>query len=135
MTSICFDTAFLIDFLRGNKQAYSYYMKTRGKSVVFATTSINIFELFRGIEKRGRKSQDEQAARKLLSRLIIWNLDYDSAEYASTIFTKLERKGTPIPINDCFMAAIAVRNGCTQIVSEDRHFERIEQITMEKYLE
>lgn len=125
LTFGCFDTSFLIDFLRGEEKAREAYLDLKSKDYNLATTVINVFELFRGVDKRGRIKSEEDAVRELTSRLIVWDLTIDAAERASRIYTDMERTGTIIGLNDCFTAAIAASNGCQRIVSLDAHFDRI----------
>ncbi|MHA1637788.1 MAG: type II toxin-antitoxin system VapC family toxin [Candidatus Thorarchaeota archaeon] len=125
MTFVCLDTSFMIDFLRGKTNTRAVYLQLKSEGYSFATTTVNAFELFRGVDKRGRIKGEEEAIRKLLARLVIWNLDIEAAERCSRIYTELENKGKPIGLNDCFTAAIAITHGCQKIVSDDKHFGRI----------
>lgn len=125
LTFICLDTSFLIDFLRGHPNTRTTYQRLKSEGYVFVTTTIAAFEIFRGLDKRGRIKGEEEAVRKLLSRLAVWNLDIESAERGSRIYTELERAGSVIGINDCLVAAIALSNGCQKILSNDVHFQRI----------
>jgi predicted nucleic acid-binding protein len=133
LTFACFDTSFLIDFLRGEKEARKAYLELKSKDYNFATTVVNVFELFRGVDKRGRIKSEEDAVRELTSRLLVWDLTIDAAERASRIYTNLERTGTIIGLNDCFTAAIAASNGCQRIVSLDEHFDKIPGIENMSY--
>lgn len=135
MSFVCLDTSFLIDFLRGEPNTRAVYIRLKSEGYSFATTSVNAFEIFRGVDKRGRIKGEEEAVRKLLARLVIWNLDIEAAERCSRIYSELEKTGKPIGVNDCFTAAIAITQGCQKIVSDDKHFERIsgiERITFRK---
>ncbi|MFO7835220.1 MAG: type II toxin-antitoxin system VapC family toxin [Candidatus Thorarchaeota archaeon] len=125
MTFTCLDTSFLIDFLRGKDSARETYLNLKSKDYNLATTVINVFELFRGIDKRGRIKSEEETVREITSRLVVWNFTIDAAERASRIYTDLERSGTVVGLNDCFTAAIAASNGCQRIVSIDTHFDKI----------
>lgn len=133
LTSICLESSFLIDFLRGVESTRTIYQRLRSEGCSFATTAVTAFELFRGVDKRGRIRGEEEALSKLLSRIIIWNLDMASAERGSRIYTELERTGRPIGVNDCLTAAIALSNGCQKIVSDDEHFQRIPGIERISY--
>jgi predicted nucleic acid-binding protein len=133
LTFVCLDTSFLIDFLRGETNTRTTYLHLKSEGQNFATTSINIFEIFRGLDKRGRIKGEEEAVRKLVSRLVVWTLDINAAERCSRIYTELERTGEVIGVNDCFTAAIAISNGCQRIVSDDVHFQRIPGIERVPY--
>ena len=133
LSFVCLDTTFLIDFLRGEEATRTTYLRLKSEGYNFATTTINAFEIFRGVDKRGRIKGEEEAVRKLLSRLIVWNLDIEAAERCSRIYTDIERTGKPVGVNDCLAAAIAITNGCQKIVSEDEHFQKISGIERISY--
>ncbi|NWF96187.1 MAG: type II toxin-antitoxin system VapC family toxin [Candidatus Thorarchaeota archaeon] len=133
LTSVCLDTSFLVDFLRGAHSTRTTYQRLRSEGYRLATTTITAFEVFRGVDKRGRIKHEEQAVRRLFSRLPVWTLDVKSAELGSRVYTELERTGNVIGINDCLVAAIALSNGCRKIVSNDSHFQRIPNIEMISY--
>ncbi len=133
LISVCLDTSFLIDFLRGEPNTRITYQRLRSEGYSFATTTITAFEIFRGVDKRGRIKGEEEAVRKLLSRLAVWNLDVEAAERGSRIYTELEQAGNTIGINDCLVAAIALSNGCQNIVSDAVHFQRILGIEQMSY--
>ena len=48
-----------------------------------------------------------------------------TAEYFALIKTRLRAKGTPIPINDIWIAAHCLEHGAL-LVSEDAHFDHVE---------
>ncbi len=129
----CLDSSFLIDFLRGDDNTRVAYVRLKTEGFSFATTTINAFELFRGVDKRGRIKAEEEAVRRLLSRIVVWNLDMKAAERGSRIYTDLEKGGTPVGVNDCLTAAIAISNGCQRIVSQDTHFDRIPGVERTSY--
>ncbi len=133
LTFACLDAAFLIDFLRGQDNTRRMYQQLKSQRHRFATTTIVAFELFRGVDKRGRSNTDEQAVYRLLSQLVVWPLDVEAAERASRIYTDLEMSGQPIGVNDCLTAAIALTNGCQKIVSRDAHFGKISGVELLSY--
>ena len=133
LSFVCLDTTFLIDFLRGEEATRTTYLRLKSEGHNFTTTTIKAFEIFRGVDKRGRIKGEEEAVRKLLSRLIVWNLDIEAAERCSRIYTDIERTGKPVGVNDCLAAAIAISNGCQKIVSEDEHFQKIPGIERISY--
>jgi len=133
LTFVCLDTSFLIDFLRGHEDARTTYLTLKGQGHRFATTTIVAFELFRGVDKRGRQKREEQAVYRLLAQLVVWYLDIEAAEHASRIYTDLEGSGKPIGVNDCLTAAIALTNGCHKLVSHDMHFKAVPGLELIAY--
>ena len=52
----------------------------------------------------------------------------ETAEYYAKIFVQLKRAGTPLPDNDLWIAALVLQHDLT-LITRDRHFERIPQLT------
>jgi tRNA(fMet)-specific endonuclease VapC len=123
----------LIDFLRGKDDARKIYLALKARGYRFATTTIVAFELFRGIDKRGRRKREEQAVYALLTQLVVWYLDTEAAEHASRIYTDLENSGRPIGVNDCLTAAISLTNGCHKMISNDIHFKTVPGLELVSY--
>ena len=53
-----------------------------------------------------------------------------TAEFYSLIINQLRQKGTPIPTNDIWIAAITMEHGAT-LATDDSHFSRIEGIILQ----
>lgn len=73
-------------------------------------------------EEENRRDLDQLRAK---SRTVVVPITADTAEWFATVKQQLRRKGTPIPINDVWIAASALEHGAT-LVSLDRHFENVD---------
>jgi tRNA(fMet)-specific endonuclease VapC len=51
----------------------------------------------------------------------------ETAEQYARLFVQLKRAGTPIPDNDLWIAALVLEHDL-QLISRDRHFERVPQL-------
>jgi tRNA(fMet)-specific endonuclease VapC len=51
----------------------------------------------------------------------------ETAEHYARLFVQLKRAGTPIPDNDLWIAALVLEHSL-QLITRDRHFERIPQL-------
>ncbi|HTB20444.1 MAG TPA: type II toxin-antitoxin system VapC family toxin [Bryobacteraceae bacterium] len=51
----------------------------------------------------------------------------ETAEHYARLFVQLKRAGTPIPDNDLWIAALALEHDL-QLLTRDRHFERVPQL-------
>jgi len=51
----------------------------------------------------------------------------ETAEHYARLFVQLKAAGTPIPINDLWIAALSLENNLT-LVTRDAHFQRFQQI-------
>ena len=93
--------------------------------------SIVLGELHFGFMKGSRQQFNEKKLRQIISRLKIEIIDVnaDVARKYADIYRSLERKGTPIPINDVWIAACCMEVGGT-LLTRDQHFEAVDQIEM-----
>lgn len=83
-------------------------------------------ELRSGFRAGGRFAENEEALRRFLREPAVTVADVDdaaSATYAELVFD-LRKAGTPVPTNDIWIAAIAVRDGAT-VLTYDEHFTQI----------
>ena len=63
----------------------------------------------------------------LASASIVLAVDRETAAHYGEISVTLKKKGTPIPSNDIWIAALAVQHGLA-VVSRDKHFERVKGV-------
>jgi tRNA(fMet)-specific endonuclease VapC len=92
---------------------------------------ISIGELLSGFKggKREKENRKELAEFLDAPRVRVFDLDEDTGEYYATILDSLRRKGTPIPTNDLWIAAVALQYGLP-LFSKDRHFERVSGLVL-----
>ena len=89
-------------------------------------------ELYFGAEKSGRPEANRRKLGALLSANVILPCDVIVAREYGRLKAVLRKQGTPIPDNDIWIAAIALRNELT-LVSRDRHFERIPGLPLDAW--
>lgn len=63
-------------------------------------------------------------------RVSVLDIDEDTAEFFGEIYMKLKKKGKPIPSNDMWIAASAMRHGLSMFTL-DEHFRNIEGLAIE----
>ncbi len=127
------DTTFLIDLSRGAKDPVEFL--ERHSFDKFCTTEVNIFEFVTGFFAVG-KTETEARTRlsTFINRLIVFPLDRIGALSAGKINAELLKKGQRIEESDCMIAGIALSNGVTKIVTNNKdHFMRISGIAVVTY--
>jgi predicted nucleic acid-binding protein len=125
------DTCFLIDLLRGETSAVQYAEELDGG----ATTTVNAYELFFGIE-HGAMNREKRLleAESLFERLEVLPLDYESSRSAARFMSDLYQKGEPVDALDVFTVSIGLKHGFNTVVTRNRsHFERFKHITVDIY--
>lgn len=83
-------------------------------------------ELLAGF-KYGKKEKENRKELELFlnsERVHILNHNFDTAEYYANIFLNLKKQGSPIPMNDIWIASVAFQNGL-ELFTYDKHFSKI----------
>ncbi len=120
------DTNIYIDFGQGKEEVVDLIA---GQSTEVLLPVIVLGELFYGFQKGSKSADNETTFRRFVTELGVSIIDVDEevARKYSLIYSALSTKGTPIPINDVWIAACCMSVGGT-LLTRDRHFEHIEQI-------
>lgn len=126
---IVLDSTILIDLFQGNNVARRFldYITNFVPEDDVATTAVNYYEIYLGINHRKSKKED-LFFREFLRDITILDLDRKAAEEASKIMAHLLSDGRPIKSLDVLIAGIAKANSATQVISRDRHFECISDV-------
>jgi tRNA(fMet)-specific endonuclease VapC len=90
-----------------------------------------IAELFSGFSlgAKERKNRRELEAFLNSPRVEVFLHDLETADYYALIVKRLKAKGRPIPTNDIWIAANAMKHGLA-LYSLDKHFEEIEGLLL-----
>ena len=91
--------------------------------------AIVVGELFAGFKNGSKEQQNKAVLKDFLSstNVGLLSLDDATAERYAVILDYLKKNGTPIPINDIWIAACAMQYGLV-LVTSDQHFSNLPQI-------
>jgi len=128
---ICLDSTFIIDFLRGKEEAVKKMEELRNKKVF--TTSITEYEIMLWEYLHNLSNDKIEKAVSLLNSIPIYNFDTNAALSASLTSAELIKKGKEIEESDCMILGIILSNGCNEIISNDNHFKRINELKVINY--
>ena len=129
---ICLDSSFLIDYLKGKKEALEKLEDIKNKKAF--TTSITEYELMKGAYLGNYSNERVRKIVSLLNSLPIFFFDSNAALTASQIYADLVEKGKEIDETDCMIAGVALSSQCKEIVTKNtKHFERINGLTAIPY--
>ncbi len=123
------DYDFLIAFLRGDPETIAM-AKTIINEGIYGTTAMNAVELYIGTFKRPDKIG---AVTRLLNKFEILPLDGIAAKAVVNIFASCAKEGKMIDIKDAIIAGIALTGGHTVITRNNKHFERVEGLSVERW--
>jgi predicted nucleic acid-binding protein len=100
------------------------------------TCVITQAELLAGIEQAPsarRREELRSLYEQLLTRIAdILSITSAVAEQFAAVITSLVRKGTPIPVNDIWIAAVALTHDLI-VVSQDGHFQHVDGLRIEDW--
>ena len=125
MTILCLDTCAYTHFKAGEPNVLAVLSMAR--KVLVPVTVLG--ELRAGFKLGSRLQKNEAELSAFLESPVVHIALIDeevSFNYAE-IFSSLRKKGTPVPTNDIWISASALKEGAT-VLSFDRHFEHIDSV-------
>ena len=93
-------------------------------------SSITLAELLHGVEKSAMPDHNLKQIEDFISRLEVLEYGGKAAAHYGEIRADLERKGTPIGVNDLHIAGHARSEGLTLVSNNLREFERVEALRL-----
>ena len=126
------ETSFLIDLLKNNKEAVLLMKNLVDNEDVIGIATPTIFELWSGVTALNKPEEERSRVISLISQLVAYPLDEESAEIAGKINGDLIKKGLKIEPQDLMIAGIAIKNN-KKVLTRDEHFKRIEGLGIEEY--
>ena len=120
MKQVTLDTNICIEILNGNEST----IKKLKKYSVICLPIIVCGELLFGAKNSRRKKSNERNFESFIDSCVVLNTNSLVAKEYATIRKKLKDKGTPIPENDIWIAAICKVNDIV-LVTRDKHFKML----------
>ncbi|MBM3701245.1 MAG: type II toxin-antitoxin system VapC family toxin [Actinobacteria bacterium] len=116
------DTNIYIEYLRGNEQVKD--ILDFADIVAFGVISVG--EIFTGfyLSENEKKYFSEIEEFFNSSRLLIYDVDSETAEFYAKIVSELKSSCSPIPTNDIWIAALALQHGI-KLLTMDNHFKKV----------
>ena len=120
-----------------------YVIKRRPESLLdrfnenasrLAISAITLAELLHGAEKSSQPQRTLSVVEDFCSRLDVLDYGAKAAQHYGQIRSALERRGTPIGVNDLHIAAHARSEGLTLVSNNLREFERVEGLLYENWV-
>jgi tRNA(fMet)-specific endonuclease VapC len=93
-------------------------------------SSITLAELMHGVEKSAMPDHNLRQVEDFITRLEVLEYGGKAAAHYGEIRADLERKGTPIGVNDLHIAGHARSEGLTLVSNNLREFERVDALRL-----
>lgn len=89
-------------------------------------SAISIGELYSGFKGGSRETGNREELNIFLDspRVVVHDIDEETADFYASILNNLKVEGTPIPTNDIWIAAVVFQYGY-KIFTKDKHFKLI----------
>ena len=97
-------------------------------------SSITLAELMHGVEKSAKPDHNLRQVEDFTSRLTVLEYGNKAASHYGDIRAVLERKGTPVGVNDLHIAGHARSEGLTLVTNNLKEFERMEALRLENWV-
>ncbi|MFA9420205.1 MAG: tRNA(fMet)-specific endonuclease VapC [Gammaproteobacteria bacterium] len=97
-------------------------------------SSITLAELMHGVEKSDKPDHNLLQVEDFVSRLFVPEYGNKAAAHYGDIRAALERKGTPIGVNDLHIAGHARSEGLTLVTNNLKEFERVQGLRLENWV-
>ena len=91
-----------------------------------------IGELCYGAEKSDKASENLHRINRFVQQNAFFPCDLETAQWFGIIKDRLRRKGTLIPDNDIWIAAVAMQRGLI-LATRDAHFDNVESLQTERW--
>jgi tRNA(fMet)-specific endonuclease VapC len=127
MKRLLLDTSAYAAFLSGDQKVFR---KLGGAETVFMSIFV-LGELYSGFRGGRQEKKNREFLGIFLSKptVKIFPAGHDTAEIFGRVKDTLRRAGTPIPINDVWIASQAIESGA-QLITYDQHFKKVKGLIL-----
>ncbi len=127
------DTNILIAAMKGSAIVRARLELTPVNQILLSPIVLGELEL--GVEKSLHRSRNAACLASLIEAFELVPLSGDVSREYALIRAGLEKQGTPIGANDCWIAAQGVTLGATVVTDNQREFSRVPHLVIENWLD
>ena len=114
--------------MRGGKEAESYLPHVQGK--LLAIAFITVGEMYFGAEKRKWGDAKRSQLEATLRNYVVIPYDNEIARCYGRLVAERQRAGSPIALNDAWIAACALRHAAPLVTHNTKHFAGITGLSL-----
>ncbi|KEQ18527.1 type II toxin-antitoxin system tRNA(fMet)-specific endonuclease VapC [Endozoicomonas numazuensis] len=100
-----------------------------------AISTITLSELLHGVEKSADSKRNRSKVERFITRLVVLDYGRKASAHYGDIRADLERKGTPIGVNDLHIAGHSRSEGLVLVTNNRKEFDRVEGLRVENWLD
>ncbi len=128
---ILLDTDVCIHLLRGNRNIIN---KRRNHSDQVAVSFMTVAELYYGVEKSANPQKNKTVLEQFLITVKVINSNSNIAYRFGQLKAVLEKKGIPLADADLLIAATALETSTMLVTGNIKHYQRIENLSLENWI-
>jgi tRNA(fMet)-specific endonuclease VapC len=126
--SVVLDTNIAIAFLSDDRSVREHVAETER----IILPAVVLGELFYGARHSDRVEDNLQRVEELALNCEVLDVSIETARQYGIIKSELRRKGTPIPNNDIWIAALTQQYDAT-VATRDQHFDAVEHLEVVRW--
>jgi tRNA(fMet)-specific endonuclease VapC len=126
--NVVLDTNIAIAFMAGDRLICQRVAES--EQVILSIVVVG--ELYFGAHRSGRLEHNLKRAEELAANSEVVDVTMETARNYGVIKTALRRKGTPIPDNDIWIAALAQQFGAV-VATRDSHFDAVDGLAVARW--
>jgi tRNA(fMet)-specific endonuclease VapC len=130
---IFIDTDIISYFFNGNVNIKEKILELIKKDESICMTTINIYEIQKGLRWKNNKSKEVQF-NSFLDDVRVFSLDDVSIGIAANIYADLRKTGNTIGDADILIAAIVIRNNGTLVSNNIKHYENMKKLRLARWI-
>ena len=100
--------------------------------IIVALPAATVGELLFGAMKSKLRTDNLERYERFIENAIVLPIDMETCRHYAEIKLNLERAGTPIPVNDMWIAASCLRHGLT-LAADDGHYDNVAGLPVENW--
>ncbi|PMM56037.1 type II toxin-antitoxin system tRNA(fMet)-specific endonuclease VapC [Vibrio splendidus] len=97
-------------------------------------SSITYAEMLHGVYKSAMPEHNRKQVEDFVSRLEVLEYGVKAADHYGDIISDLERKGTPIGVNDLHIAGHARSEGFIVVTNNEKEFVRVDGLRVDNWI-
>ena len=132
MAKLLLDSDILIYFLKGKQEIVEQFVKHSPDELL--TSRINYTELLYGAYNSTRIERNLQTILEFLENFEILEFDKRAAKIFAAEKARLKKRGTIVADMDLMIASIAIANDIALVTNNIKHFERIKDLRLVRWI-
>ncbi|MDY6905061.1 MAG: type II toxin-antitoxin system VapC family toxin [Thermodesulfobacteriota bacterium] len=127
------DTNIIIYSLKGHEPVNEQLRYHLNDPIVIST--VTLMELYYGAYKSQKVESNLAKVKAIENAFSVIPVDQDVVEIFGLLKAGLEKNGTPLDDFDLILASAALSNNFILVTNNEKHFQRIEGLTLENWSE